>query len=83
MSDIKDRLHSRITGILGFDPADMFGDEWDTDWRVAGKVLELMATDGRYIDIPNCWKYRDKWANGSLPRAINLACVEALQENDV
>lgn len=33
-------LARRVEQILGFNPAYIFGDAWDTDWRVAGALME-------------------------------------------
>ena len=70
-------------------------DEFITDWRVAGKVLELIATTGRYIDMDRDegeWEvmlldretgeYIRAAYCKSLPRAIIEAWYAATEQGD-
>lgn len=69
-------LKDAVERILGFNPADMFGDDWDTDWRVAGAVMERMTwSQLNHLLMPL------RTSVGIVsPRAIIEAGVTALQE---
>ena len=81
-------LADRFEQVLGFNPVDMFGDDWDTDWRVAGALMEKV--DSIYPEklVDEQWQVQasmdampTEWiVNESLPRAIIEACCEALDE---
>ncbi len=68
-------LADAVEVILGFNPVDMFGDNWDEEWRVAGALME-MARDVGFCPLKSELFFDPE--NESLPRAIIEATVEAL-----
>ena len=61
-------------------------DEFITNWRIAGKVLELIATTGRYIDMDRDegeWEVMlfdretDKFLHAAMGKSLPRAVIEA------
>ena len=62
-----------IEKYLGFNDAALV-----RDWRVAGAMMEKVCEDGETAWIDLVENRLNPWQE-SLPRAINEACVEALE----
>jgi len=83
-------LADKVEHILGFNPLDMFGETWDTDWRVAGALMKQFGPAHHHPAHPYTTEARlisafslavDKTYQGdSLSKAIIEACVEELGE---